>query len=244
MDKELLRVIIIAIGLLVILGIVLWSYLKNRNAEPAAGSPRGRGGKDKNRVHGQADKPTESQNDSEHYAIVPEKAATFDEPISPVELVAASSSGEENIRYADDDNDTAPRFVVPDIIQFSLNAKPGQSFNGLDLANAFNIVHMIYGSLKIYERLDANRLVDFGVASMARPGTFPDPNNNTGSLESYTSPGLVFFMQPNMLDNPQAVFDDFTDTLHLLAVELDGEMLDQENNPLTEETIRLFRQSL
>ncbi len=242
MDKELLRGIIIAIGLLVILGIVLWSYLKKRNAESAEGSLPARGLNDKNRAHGQAKKTTELQNGLEDYGVVPEKAATFDEPISPLEPVAPPST-EENISYADDENDTAPRFVVPDIIQFRLNAKPGQNFNGLDLVNAFNIVQMVYGSLKIYERLDANRLVDFGVASMTKPGIFPDPSDDSG-LESYTCSGLVFFMQPNVLDNPQAVFDDFTETLQVLAVELDGDMLDHENNPLTEETIRLFRQSL
>jgi len=242
MDKELLRVIIIAIGLLVILGILLRSYLKNRNAEPAEGLAQGRGFKNKKRGQRQAETTSKQQNDLEDFGIVPEKAATFDEPISPVELVAPSSS-EGNIHYADDENDTAPRFVVPDIIQFSLNAKPGQSFNGLDLASAFNIAQMVYGSLKIYERLVGNRLVDFCVASMTKPGTFPDPSDVSG-LESYTSTGLVFLMQPNVLDNPQAVFDDFTDTLQLLAVELEGDMLDHENNPLTEETIRLFRQSL
>jgi cell division protein ZipA len=240
MDKELLRVIIIAIGLLVVIGMLAWSYLSNRNVEPADGLFDNPNLKRKPQADKkESSKPAAATKDElDEFDIVPKKAASFDEEIATGDMFE-DMQFEDHIDYADDEDDTAPRFVVPEIIQFSVVSKATEGFNGLDLLNAFNIVGLEYGSLKIFERLDPNRLVDFGVASMAKPGTFPDED-----MESYFCPGVVFFMQPNVLDNPQVVFDDFIDTMRLLAVELSGEILDHERNPLTNETVELFRQSL
>ena len=139
----------------------------------------------------------------------------------------------------EDDIEPPPRAAVPAIIQFSLIAKADEGFNGIDLINAFGIVGLEYGNLKIYERLDANRLVDFGVACMVEPGTFPDKD-----LDNFYCPGLVFFMQPGALDDAQAVFDDYLDTIQLLAIELDGTIRDHQRQPLTDATIQSLRQSL
>lgn len=133
----------------------------------------------------------------------------------------------------DDDIEPPPQVAVPAIIQFSLIANADQGFNGIDLVNAFGIVGLEYGNLKIYERLDANRLVDFGVACMVEPGTFP--NND---LDTFYCPGLVFFMQPGALDDAQAVFDDYLDTIQLLAIELDGTIRDNNRQPLTDATVQ------
>ncbi|GAB6141759.1 hypothetical protein JCM14076_24880 [Methylosoma difficile] len=255
MDKELLRVIIIAVGLLVIMGMLAWSYIKNRNAESSEGlfenfSFKRKPPADKpqpvKKAPAKAEQPPaqpapvlkETFDDFDDFDPVPQKAARFDEEISGSDMFA-DMLFEDQIDYAEDEDTSAPRFYVPEIIQFSITSKAKEGFNGLDLFNAFNIVGLEYGSLKIFERLDPNRLVDFGVASMAKPGTFPEED-----LESYYCPGVVFFMQPNVLDNPQAVFDDFIDTMRLLAVELGGDILDHERNPLSNETIELFRQSL
>ncbi|MDD1638555.1 MAG: cell division protein ZipA C-terminal FtsZ-binding domain-containing protein, partial [Methylococcaceae bacterium] len=139
----------------------------------------------------------------------------------------------------EDEIEPPQRVSVPAIIQFSLIAKADEGFNGIDLVNAFGIVGLEYGNLKIYERLDANRLVDYGVACMVEPGTFPDSN-----LDSFYCPGLVFFMQPAALDDAQAVFDDYIETIEILAVELDGMIMDHQRQPLTDATIQSLRQSL
>jgi cell division protein ZipA len=147
---------------------------------------------------------------------------------------------EHNIEsQEEDDIEPAPRVAVPAIIQFSLIAKAEEGFNGIDLVNAFGIVGLEYGNLKIYERLDANRLVDFGVACMVEPGTFP-----SSDLDAFYCPGLVFFMQPAALDDAQAVFDDYLDTIELLAIELDGTIRDHHRQPLTDATVQAIRQGL
>jgi cell division protein ZipA len=163
---------------------------------------------------------------------------TYSEPIVPVDH---HYFDQDDTVYEpeDDDIEPPPRIAVPAIIQFSLIAKTDEGFHGIDLINAFGIVGLEYGSLKIYERLDTNRLVDFGVACMVEPGTFPN-----SELDTFYCPGLVFFMQPGALDDAQTVFDDFIDTIQLLAIELDGTILDHHRQPLTDATIQSLRQSL
>ena len=221
MDKELLRIVIIATGLIIIMGMLTWSYLKNKKSQEDLDFY------DEQEFRGQRSNPL---------PIDDEKMDS-----NPVEAVDHHYYDQEDAIYEpeEDDIEPPPREAVPAIIQFSLIAKAEEGFNGIDLANAFGIVGLEYGNLKIYERLDANRLVDYGVACMVEPGTFPDSN-----LDTFYCPGLVFFMQPGALDDARAVFDDYIETLQLLAIELDGIILDHHREPLSDATIQSLRQSL
>jgi cell division protein ZipA len=51
-------------------------------------------------------------------------------------------------------------------------------------------------------------------------------------------------MQPTALDDAQLVFDDFIETIQLLAIELDGIILDHHRKDLTEATLQSLRQCL
>jgi cell division protein ZipA len=222
MDKELLRIVIIATGLIVIMGMLTWSYLKNKKSQ----------------------EDLDFYDDTE-FKGQPENPLTLDDDKTdsePAEAVDHHYYDQEDAIYEpEEDEDIEPpqRVAVPAIIQFSLIAKADEGFNGIDLVKAFGIVGLEYGNLKIYERLDANRLVDYGVACMVEPGTFPDSN-----LDTFYCPGLVFFMQPGALDDAQTVFDDYIETIQILAVELDGMIMDQHKQPLTDAAIQSLRQSL
>lgn len=231
MDKELLRVVIIAAGLVVIMGMLAWHFFKNRKSSPDMdflGDLEVTGNiSDSLALHPERDDFDIERKKTTRYSVEEQASQLFDEEEGLFELPE------------DDEEPPAPRFSAPEIIQFSIVAKAPEGFNGLDLFNAFQIVGLEYGSLKIFERLDSNRLVDFGVACMVEPGTFPNTN-----LESFYCPGIVFFMQPGVLDDATAVFDDFIETIKLLVIELDGEARDHQRQPLTDATIQMFRQSL
>lgn len=221
MDKELLRIVIIATGLMVIMGMLTWSYLKNKKSQEDMDF---------------FDDPEFKGQRKARLSLDDEKTES-----EPKEAVDHHYYDQEDAIYEPEEDDTEPpqRTAVPTIIQFSLIAKTDEGFNGIDLVNAFGIVGLEYGNIKIYERLDSNRLVDFGVACMVEPGTFPDSD-----LDTFYCPGLVFFMQPGALDDAQTVFDDYVETIQLLAIELDGIILDQNREPLTDATIQSLRQSL
>ena len=220
MDKELLRIVIIATGLMIIMGMLTWSYLRNKKSQADL----------------DADDDAEFGRYHNHSSTMDD--VDIDNEAAPVDH---HYFDQEDAVYEPDEDDLEPppREAVPAIIQFSLIAKADEGFNGIDLVNAFGIVGLEYGSLKIYERLDANRLVDFGVACMVEPGTFPD-----SGLDTFYCPGLVFFMQPGALDDAQTVFDDYIETIQLLAIELDGIILDHHRQKLTDAAIQGLRQSL
>jgi cell division protein ZipA len=224
MDKELLRIVIIATGLMIIMGMLTWSYLKNKKSQ------EGLDFYDDQEFRSPPDKSINIEDDGD-----------FEIDLETLEPVDHHYFDQEDAVYEpeEDDIEPPPRASVPAVIQFRLIAKAEEGFNGIDLATAFGIVGLEYGTLKIYERLDANRLVDFGVACMVEPGTFPNSD-----LDTFYCPGLVFFMQPGALDDAQTVFDDYIETIQLLAVELDGKILDHHKQPLTDATIQSLRQSL
>jgi cell division protein ZipA len=229
MDKEILRIVIIATGLVVVLGMIAWSYLKGKKVEFE------RDLVDENAplnfdelLTGSSGSP--AQPDLDDFDIIPR---------GPVSSTSQADRYFESDELDEESPEHTTRLVTPSIIQFSLVAEADEGFNGIDLFKAFENVGLEYGSMKIFERIDTNRLVDFGVACMVEPGTFPDTD-----LENFYCPGVVFFMQPGELENAQAVFDDFVETMKLLAAELDGVIWDHQKQPLTEEAVQLIYQSL
>ena len=229
MDKELLRVVIIATGLMVMVGMLLWSYLKNKKASEDMDFF------DDQEFMGEINESLVVHTDNDDFDVVPVKSTRHEVDDASDQLL----EDYDEIELEEEDSEPSPRFVAPAIIQFSIVAKAEEGFNGLDLLNAFQIVGLEYGNLKIFERLDDNRRVDFCVACMVEPGTFPSTN-----LKHFFCPGIVFFMQPGVLDNAAAVFEDFLETVNLLAIELDGDVLDHQRKPLTNATLQLIRQSL
>ena len=236
MDKELLRSVIIGTGLLIIIGLVVWSYIKNLNSKTDVD--------DEFEYDDEPEEPKFNLYDTLKsklsFNFNFKKPNAIEASTSSIEaLTIADSTETELLETVDDQIEPDIRMATPSLIQFSLIAKDAIGFNGLDLQSAFNIVGLVYGSLKIYERLDANRLVDYGVACMKEPGTFPDTD-----LENFYCPGLVFFMQPGVLDNAHEIFDDYIETLQILAIELNGTILDHKKQVLTDDTIQAIRLSL
>ena len=222
MDKDLLRIVIIATGSVVILGIIFWSAYKNRRPR------RHIDFYDKGNPLDNIDSSLILNTDNDEFDVVPLGSAYENDEMPEADTVATDSIKHEN-----------NNFVVPKIIQFSIVAEADASFNGQDLADAFEQVGLIYGSMKVFERLDEKNRVDYAVASIVEPGTFPESD-----LELYDFPGIVFFLQPGELENPLGIFDELLETLGLLAAQLGGVIWDHQRQVLTEETIQKFRAAL
>ncbi len=241
MDKELLRWSIIIAGGVVILAMILWSYLKRRRKQ------RNINFYDQGNPLDNIDESLVISQDNDDFDIVPLGSALDDvDPLiddyEPVNKSFKEDNAEEHVVRQTggeiQEPSSQPAAPLPALIQFSIVARDDEGFNGAELKAAFDRVGLIYGeSVQVFERLDENNLVDFTVASMVNPGTFP-----AQGLEQFSCPGIVFFMQPPVLQDPAQVFEDFIQTMKTLAVELDGVMWDHQRQPLTEETISEFRQ--
>lgn len=228
MDKELLRVVIILIGMLVMIGMLIWHFFK---------SLRERRDADDYFEDSEYEFPGEGfEVDEDEMEPFPTESVVDGDALLDDEAIKPSH---KEIPKAATEKLASAKPALPVLIEFSIVARADEGFNGKDLFDAFERVGLVYGSVKVFERVDKNRLVDFAVASMIEPGTFPDTD-----LDKFYCPGIVFYMQPRELDNPLAVFDDLMETIDTLAIELDGDVLDNQRQLLTAETIAQFRQML
>ncbi len=234
MDKDLLRIVIISIGAVVILGMVIWSIVKNKNTR------RDIDFYDKGNPLDNIDSSLILSTENDDFDIVPLGSA-LDDQYEPDPITAASEIDIEPEQELEPEIQPAQPEIIelPSIIQFSIVASADKGFNGKVLADMFQRVGLKYGSMKVFERLDDQNRVDYAVASMVDPGTFPETD-----LESFNSPGIVFFLQPGELDRPLEIFDDYIQTINWLANELGGVMWDHNRQPLTNETVNAFRMSL
>ena len=253
MDKELLRIVIIATGLVVIMGMLLWGYIRNQrvsrdmsyfddNESPPSPSKQN---------FSMTDYP-EAEDDFE-LEIVPLGSARYaeekqddshsqtDPAIKPTGSVKATPVQEHKPSPVNHVPEVNLREHLPRLVQFSIVAKNDYGFNGADLSAVFSMVGLEYGSVKIYERLDINRLVDFAVANIVNPGTFPEGD---AEMAGFYTPGITFFMQPRELPDPILVFDDLVRTINLIAKELDGQKWDAERKPLNDFSLKQIRKSL
>jgi len=227
MDKDILRIVIVALGAIVVLGMVLWSVFKSRRKDQDINFY------DRGDPLDNIDDSLILKTDNDDFDIVPLGSALDDDYGGDTILAETEISRQQESKLEEQ------TVQLPKLIQFSVVACADEGFNGADLKVAFDRVGLEYGSVQVFERLDANRLVDFTVASMVEPGTFPKDN-----LEKFSCPGIVFFMQPGEVDNPLAVFEDFIQTINFMAKELDGVKWDHQRQLLTEETIQEFRSLL
>ncbi len=189
-------------------------------------------------------KPTTSQVDDDNEFAIPEESAVtnandlVEELYSKEELLDNSAETTEPV-------ESKPEYTsaikIPEIIQIHILALDYEGFSGKELLKAFQIAKLEYGSMKIFEKLDENRIVKFSVASMVEPGTFPD---TSAELKIFKCPGIVFFLQPGHLDDPIAAFDEYIKVIEIVASKLDGVTLGSNREPLTKDLISEFRQSL
>ena len=81
--------------------------------------------------------------------------------------------------------------------------------------------------------------VRFSLANAINPGTF-----DADAMDSFSSPGLTFFMVLGQTDEPLAVFDEMIVSAQVIAKTLNGELKDEQRSTLTSQTIAHCRQQV
>jgi cell division protein ZipA len=237
MDKDILRIVIIVLGILVIAGMLLWNYFKYRE----------------DRTPSNIDYDDEFLDEIDDSLAIDTKDDDFDIiPLGGVNDQDDSDYSPENLDSPGDDigqefqtelnyHATKPQgeIKIPNILQFSIVTDNESVFSGKQLQEVFAKVGLIYGSNHVYERLDEYNQVDFAVASVIEPGIFPDED-----FDSFTCPGIVFFFQPKLVSDALIVFDDLIETIHVISTDLGGIEWDQDRQPLTAETEKMIREYL
>lgn len=240
MDKELLRIAIIGTGLIIMIAMIISAYLKDKQAQE----------EDDDNYYDDDEFEEDDDIDDEEPVRKPsimqmlnnaylQKVQKHQKSPSYVEEDENEDEFEPEIEHHEQREESHRPAVAPSIIQFSVITKGKDDFNVADVFHVLDGLELEYGSMKIFERVDKNRFVRFGVASMVEPGTFPEEN-----LEDHYCPGVVFFMQVDDLANPKEVFDDYVDTAVAFAHEMDGVVLDHRRQPLTDAMVNAIRDNL
>lgn len=134
--------------------------------------------------------------------------------------------------------ETRPHVDVQDVIALHVVARQ-HPFNGEDLLRCILSYGLRFGDMNIFhrhERPTGQGKVLFSMAKAVEPGTF-DLQAMTGE----EIPGVSFFLSlPGV--NSILAYDIMVDTVKRLATELEGEILDEQRQPLTRQLVDHYRE--
>ena len=217
-----LRVILLLLGIAIIAGVYFWTRLKQR--------PR--------QVPAQRRTPVRR--------AVPDEldAAEIEQELTRMgQLLAEEESpdGEANPAEAAAPGPEAATEAPPSeqLVVVSVVAEPGAEFEGEALLKAFQHNKLKFGEHHIFHRVvfrDNREQPVFSVANLVKPGNFA-----TQDMQGFATPGVTLFLQlPGPIDAVEA-FDDFVKTAERLAVELGGELRDEQRQLLSHQGLMLMR---
>jgi cell division protein ZipA len=151
--------------------------------------------------------------------------ALYETPVDPVRPVITAS-------------DEKPFADVQDVIALHVVARQ-QPFNGEDLLRCILSYGLRYGEMSIFHRHEqptGQGRILFSMAKAVEPGTF--------DLEAMTGeevPGVSFFLSLPGVTSILA-YDIMVDTAKRLATELQGEILDEQQQSLTRQLVEHYRE--
>ena len=145
---------------------------------------------------------------------------------------------EESESHSAESNATGKR-DNEQLIVLSVMASVDDPFKGQSLIRAFENTALQHSDVKIYQRNDEKGEPVYGVASAVKPGTF-----DLNRMDQFSTPGLSLFLQlPGPVDGVIA-FDDMVTTAERLAVELGGELQDQNHSILSRQMVAHLRDGI
>jgi len=264
MDADILRLILIVLGVLLVLGIYFWERnrridakvqavrrdVQEQRREPSLGerdeppADAGDGAAERadpafeQALHELGDLVSEEQRPprQKRKKAAPEKPAQKPAP-DPAVTEQQDLFADDSVVQSDHYRNADPS--IPSLIlQINVRAKDKDGFEGLDIRRVSEGVELKLGNMQIFHRkigADGGPVL-FSMASMVEPGNFPPE-----ALDEFRTPGLTLFAQlPGPKDGLE-VFSEMLFSAERIAAELDGELQDETHSRLTKQTIGHIR---
>ncbi len=253
MDSTFLRLILLAVGILVLVGIYFWET--NRRKQGAAQArhreppefnelpttdddrePSAWDSRDSEPLNMDAELDGLSREMSTSRDAYHAKHALRDATDAPLPEV----SHEQQELKGFSAQEESPLDVPSKIIQINLMAK-GERFTGSAIQSAVKEVGLQLGEMQIYQRYttDGSHKVVFNMASMVEPGFFP-----AKKMDDFSTPGLTLFAQLPGPGDSLAIFSDMLFSAERLAALLGGILQDETHSTLTKQTIENIRSQI
>ena len=126
------------------------------------------------------------------------------------------------------------------LVIFHVVARQAEAFTGPMIMRMMAELELEYGDLGIYhyniERLNKKQSV-YCVANMLKPGNF-----DLNAMEEFSTRGLTMIMQLPGPEDGLKAFNIMVEHAQRLTAFLNGELLDEDRNPLTKQTISLYKE--
>jgi len=226
-----LRLILLAVGIAVILGILLDAWRRKRAQLQAL------------RLQRVAVEPT---TDSEEFDIDdlgpilssnPEPDYAAQKPVNFRKTTHTSLHHNHYDDYEPEENfEQKPH---EEILVLHLMACGNHVLHGRNLVTALLSMNLHYGAKKIFHRhTEPNGTGDiiFSLVSTVEPGYFePD------TLDTFSTPGITLFMRALPSDEALHNFELMLTTARQLAARLDAQLQDEKRGPFTLQTIEQYR---
>lgn len=241
MDKEMLRIVLIGLGISLIVGIYLRERIRKRRLDPELVLPE-QSPDDQERASSISINPGEDS--TKDFEIEPLGPALRDPDTDLAQEMDISLSRDSDTEQADPKDSKQQEHpgppAVPELIQLAVIARDKEGFIGNSIIKAFTDLGLKYNDMKIFQhhQQDTDK-IEFSVVNMVEPGTFPAVN-----IHSFRTPGLALFFQPSAVTEPVTSFDEMVKTCRELARRLNGKIWDANKQPLTEENIQNIRRIL
>ena len=233
MEADVLRLILLALGSVLVVGIFLWDRYKRSRTRLKGLS-----------VRKARRQPLFTEQDTEpgipEQQELPSMSVADDEvDMAPADIETAprhdfSAMDEQDYVHMNPDLESElPRMVI----QIGLMSKRG-GYNGEDIHAAMKDVDLQYGDMGIYHRYQAKpgKRVLFSVASMVEPGHFPKTRR-----ADFETPGLLMFTQLPGVEDGLVIYSDMLYTAERLMALLGGVLQDESRSALSKQQIEHTR---
>jgi cell division protein ZipA len=265
MDADILRLILIVLGVFLVLGIYFWERNRRIDSrvqairrdrqetrrEPSMGDsddepdsadddqdPSTRDAELKQALHELGDLVGEEQRPARQKRPSGEPKLTAEKP------GREPAGTEQQDLFADDSLVETDHYRNADpsmpsmILQINIVARDKEGFEGPDIRRVTEGVDLKLGDMHIFHRSNSGGKgsVLFSMASMVEPGTFPPE-----SMDEFRTPGLTLFAQLPGPKDGLAVFSDMLFSAERIAEDLNGELQDETHSRLTKQTIGHIR---
>lgn len=117
-----------------------------------------------------------------------------------------------------------------------------EKFSGPMIQQMMSELDLEFGEMSVYhlnvERFDKKHSI-YCVANMLKPGTF-----DMGNMQTFSTPGLTFILQLPGPEDSLKSFNIMIDHAQRLATYLNGDLLDRDRTPLTNQAISHYKEQV
>lgn len=242
MDADVLRLILLALGATLVVGIYLWDrYKRSRTRLKGLSARKVR--KQPVFTSREADMGVLEQQELPHLTVPDEEPQVVPVQLTEDQAIPEDNAPELKQGFSALGEDEAvqlnprPEDGLPSmVIQIGLVSNRS-SYTGEDIRAAMQEVDLHYGEMGIYHRHNkTGQQVLFSVASMVEPGYFPK-----GSDAGFKTPGLLIFTQLPGAEDGLVIYSDMLYTAERLLALLGGNLQDETHSALSKQQVEHTR---